>query len=331
MNCKPPNGVDKSAQPLLDNPVLLMTSLPTGLPAVGARRDNPLAAIGFIVLAMALFAIMDTLAKLLSAGQPILLIVLFRSLGALIVLTPVFLRQPASHRRLIQPRLLALRVVLGTTAVTLFFMAIAKMSLADVAAINFSSPLMVTLLSIVLLKERVGPRRWLALLVGFAGVLVILRPGGGVLSQYALFAVGGTLCYAVLMIILRLQGQIMTSATSSFWFTLFSPLLVLPAMPAVWVTPDPGDLAMLLILGMVGGLAMLSMTQAMRLAPASTVAPFDYSYLIWAVAAGWFLFGDLPSPSSLMGLPLIIGSGLYILHRETIVNRRPKVLEAEAP
>lgn len=285
-------------------------------------RDSPVLGIALMVLAMAHFAVMDALAKVLTDSHAVIQIVFFRGLGALVVMTPLFLSQPAEARVLRRPGLTALRVGLGLSAVTLFFAALARMPMADVGAIAFSSPLMVAVLGMLVLKEWVDPVGWLALGLGFAGMLLILRPDGPVLSLGALYALGGTLGYALLMIVLRVQGRAMTSITSAFWFTALSPLVIAPLVPFFWTPPSGRDLVLLLGLGMIGAVGQLCLTQSLRLAPASVVAPFDYTYLIWALGLGWVLFGDWPAASTLAGLPLIVGAGLLILRRETVRGRR---------
>ncbi|WP_147162466.1 DMT family transporter [Pararhodospirillum oryzae] len=278
--------------------------------------DRPGRAIACMIGAMAFFALMDAQAKLLGASLPVPELVFFRLIGGLLVVAPLYFRQPAPQRRLVNPGLLAVRAGLGLAGVALYFAALTTLGMAEVAAVSFAAPFLVTALGALALHEPVSRRHWIALLVGFAGMLVILRPGGGVVSSGGLLALAGALAYALLIITLRIQGRVMTSITSAFWFLAVAPFVVLPLLPVVWVTPTWDQAPWLLGLGIAGGLGQILLTMALRLAPASTVAPFDYTYLVWATGLGWFLFGDFPDRETLLGLPLVIGAGLVLLRRD---------------
>jgi drug/metabolite transporter (DMT)-like permease len=272
-----------------------------------------------MLLAVLLFAVMDTLIKKLSPDFGTFQIIFFRSLFALVPIgaavlwaggrTALRTAQPAGH---------VLRSLVGLGAMFCFFMALRYMPLADVYAISFAAPLFLTALSVPLLGEPVGWRRWTAVLVGFVGVLVVIRPTGGVFSSIALLALTGAFFYALAMIQTRRLGRTEGSATIAFYFTLTCMAAGAIGMIPDWVTPDrPEQVAMLIGMGVVGGMAQLLLTNAFRLAPAAAVAPLEYTSLIWALLFGWAFFGEMPTGALLLGGPLIVGSGLYILHRET--------------
>ncbi len=291
--------------------------------------NHHLAGIGFMVVAMGLFASMDALAKLLGGEFSILQLVFFRNLGAITVVFPLFITQAPADRALKKPVLVGLRMVLGMATLVGFFTALQTLGMAEVGAITFTSPLFVTLMAVPFLGEEVGWRRWVAILVGFAGVMIILQPSGGVLSWGAAWALMGALGYATLLVVLRIQGRTMTSLSSAFWLNFMNVIVLAPVMPFVWTTPSPTTFGLLMLLGMVGGLGQTALAQSVRLAPASVVAPFDYTYLMWATLLGWLVFDTLPLESTLWGMPVVAASGLYLLHRESRTTKR-SVRPAEA-
>lgn len=285
--------------------------------------------IGYILMAVSLFGVMDALVKWLAASYPTVQIMFFRSLFAL---PPILLmvwrgaggrahnalvllrtRQPAGH---------ALRSVFGCGAMLLFFYSYKFLPLAEVTAIAFAAPIFIACLSVWLLQERVGLHRWSAIVVGFIGMLVIVRPGAGLLESATLIVVGATLLYALAIIQIRRLSRSEPSATIAFWFTAFCTAMTGLALPFFWQTPDGIDLLLLIAVGLIGGAAQLCMTQAYGLAPAAVVAPFDYVHLLWAVVIGWYVWGDFPDLVTWIGSAIVIASGLYILWRET-VKRAP--------
>ena len=215
------------------------------------------------------------------------------------------------------------RALVGLTALYVFFLSFSLMPLADAYAISFAAPLFVTALSVLLLKETVGPRRWSAVLVGFVGVLVMIRPGLGVFQPVALLPLLGAVLYAGVVIVIRVLSRTESSVAIVFYFTVTGGVLSGLLVPFVWVTPDARDLLMLAGVGVVGACAQLAMTGAFRSAEVSLVVPFEYSAMLWAVLVGYAVWGDVPGVHIWIGVPIVVASGIYIALREIRAQRQP--------
>ena len=286
--------------------------------------------IGYILMAVSLFGVMDALVKWLAALYPTVQIMFFRSLFALPPILAMVWRGAGGSQgkntldnalvmlRTRQPLGHGLRSVFGCGAMLLFFYSYKFLPLAEVTAIAFAAPIFIACMSVWLLGERVGLHRWSAIVVGFIGMLVIVRPGAGLLESAALIVVGATLLYALAIIQIRKLSRSEPSTTIAFWFTAFCTVMTGLALPFFWLTPDVVDLLLLIAVGLVGGAAQLCMTRAYGLAPAAVVAPFDYVHLLWAVVIGWYVWGDFPDLVTWIGSAIVIASGLYILWRETV-------------
>jgi drug/metabolite transporter (DMT)-like permease len=293
--------------------------------ASAAPRQDALRGILLMLGAVAVFSTMDALIKHLAAGYAPLQIIFFRNLFAFLPLLPVLARgeglallrtrRPGSHLG---------RAMLGFGAMICFFTAFALMPLADVIAISLSAPIFITAFSVPLLGERVGPRRWAAVLVGFVGVLVMVRPGGSVIADAAaLLPLAGAVLYALAMIATRKLGATERAPTTVFYFTLACTALSGLAQPFVWITPGLAGFALLVCVGLLGGCAQLLMTQALRVAPAAVVAPFDYSALVFSIGYGFLFWAEVPDWMLLAGAAIVVASGLYILRRETLRKSAP--------
>lgn len=274
----------------------------------------------YMLMAVSLFGVMDALVKWLSAGYPTIQIMFFRSLCAFPPILALVLSRPGGLAQLKTKKLLGhgTRSLLGLGAMLCFFFSYRLLPLADVTAISFAGPIFIACLSVWLLGEKVGIHRWSAIVVGFIGMLVIVRPGQGMLESGALIVVAATAFYALAMIQIRKLSRTEPSASIAFWFTAFCTLFTGIAVPFVWVTPSWGDLPLLVGVGFLGGTAQLFMTRGYSLAPASVAAPFDYTHLLWSVLFGWYLWGDFPDVQTWIGCAIVIASGLYILWRETV-------------
>lgn len=273
------------------------------------------------IVAVAGFSAMGMMIKLLEGRYPTSEVILFRCWPALIPLMFYLPMQGGfSALKTRRPGWHFVRTASGLVSMFVGFYALSQMALADYVAISFTAPLFGTLLSIPLLGERVGVWRLGAVAVGFAGAVVTLGPLTGTLDPVALLAVGSALGYGVAMISMRKLGATDKSAATVFYFTVGSGVvsLCLLAMPGQWVTPTAEDLAILMGIGLLGGVAQIFMTEAFRLAPPSVVAPFDYTAMIWAMAFGFFVFGTVPGVNVFVGAGLIAASGLYIIHRERV-------------
>jgi drug/metabolite transporter (DMT)-like permease len=203
---------------------------------------------------------------------------------------------------------------------------VAYLPLADVMAYYLAGPIFVTAIAAVVLREPVGWRRWSAVLVGFAGVVICLRPGTGTLTWPALIALAGSFTFSLSMISTRyLRGTsdtvlVTTQTVAALGFGAI-------AAPFAWVTPSPRDLVLLALLGMVAMVAHVCVNRSLKLAPASVVVPYQYTTIIWAVAFGYLVFGDVPDLAMLLGAAVIIGAGLFILARERRLSRREPSFE----
>ena len=268
---------------------------------------------------------MDVLIKLLSTDYDTFQIVFFRSTVALLPISILIARSGGRQAiRTTRPGGHVLRSLIGTSALLCFFYSYKLMPLADVYAIHFAGPLFLTALSGPMLGEPVGWRRWSAVAVGFIGVVVMIQPGTGVFSAIALIPLLGAVFYAFAMIFVRKLSRTETNAAIVFYFTLTGIGVGFIGMLPDWKTPDAAGLALLTSVGILGGCAQILMTQAFRSAPAATLAPFEYTAMIWAVLFGYLIFADFPTPPIMIGALIVAASGLYILHRET--RRQPQTV-----
>jgi drug/metabolite transporter (DMT)-like permease len=267
---------------------------------------------------VAMFPLMNAMMKLLTARYPVFEIVWARFTGHLIVMLVIFL--PQYGRRLIATRRPV--VQLGRSALMLasnsvFVLAIGKVPLATASAIGFTSPLIVTALSVPLLREQVGWRRWSAVCVGFVGALLIIRPGSGLHNPAVLLLLASALAYALYQIATRFVMAHDSPATGIIFAALLGSLGTTLALPFIWVTPKSlDDLAMLLALGCLGGLGHFLVIKAFQAAPASVIAPLGYVELIGTATLGYLIFATFPDALTWVGAVIIIASGLYIAMRE---------------
>ncbi|VAV88048.1 Membrane protein, putative [hydrothermal vent metagenome] len=212
-----------------------------------------------------------------------------------------------------------LRSILGIFGMGLNFWAMTLLPLADATTISFTVPIFATLFAALILREQVGFRRWLAVLIGFVGVLVVIQPGGTLIPAFgASVALAGALVTAAVTLVIRVLGRTETSIITIFWFSIYT----LPALTVCAYIYGGGHDAKtwgyLFGIGIFGTLGQLTITQSLRLAPVSTIMPMDYSALIWSTILGIVIFGQWPGLSIWIGAPIIIGSGLFIAWREHV-------------
>ena len=276
--------------------------------------------IALMLLGVFLFCINDAVGKWLVATYSVSQFLLIRAATMLLLLAPFIWRAGrAAFASAPRPGLQLLRCVLSTAEVVLFFWAVIYLPLADAITFYLAGPIYVTALSALLLKEQVGWRRWAAVLVGFLGVLIALRPSAASLTLPALIALAGSICFALLMIVTRMLRDthdavlMSTQMASTFAFGLVTA-------PFAWVTPSLYDLMFLSGFGAVSVVAMFSINRSLKLAPASVVVPYQYTMLVWAILLGYLVFGDVPDRFMLAGSAIIVAAGLYIFHREQLVR-----------
>ena len=283
-------------------------------------RNVLLAGILLMLAGDFMFALNDAMGKWLVASFSVGQVVLIRSIGAFIVLGPMIANQGAAKLfEMERPVLQSLRVLATTVDTALFYAAVVYLPLADVMSFYMAGPIYVAALSHFLLGEKVGWRRWAAILVGFCGVLIILKPSSAAFSQSSLFALVGSFAFAFAIILSRrLRG---TSDTNLVTWQTIGTLLVGGVMTiGAWRTPSVLDFGAMLLLGIVSCSAHLMITRALKLAPASTLAPLHYSLLLWAVIFGLAFFGDVPGPRILIGSAIVVLAGLFIFHRQKVVD-----------
>lgn len=294
--------------------------------------SNPhLAGIALMLGGMFLFTLNDALGKWLVADFAVGQILAIRSAAALLILLPYLWQQGllGGLRRMERPGLQALRIALVIAEVALFYLAVRHLPLADVFMFYLASPIFVTLLAALLLRERIDPARWLAVAAGFAGVVLIFPPSTAALTWPALMALGGSFSLALMMILAR---QLRTS-NGFHLITLQTSgvgLAGLATLPLGWGTPGPLQFGLICLLGLVATTAHFMLNHAVKLAPAHVVAPFQYSSIVWAMALGYLVWGDLPAPSALLGAALIVGAGLAIFFHESRAQRQAELAQTAA-
>ena len=283
-------------------------------------RSARLAGIGLMLLSIFMFSFGDAMGKFIVATYSVGQLLWLRACAALLVLLPMVWTRRADFLHLERPWLQLLRVTLSTVEVAAFFLATVYLPLADVITYYLAGPIFVTAMSGLVLGEHVGWRRWTAILVGFCGVLIALRPSAQTISWPAMIALGGSLSFAVFMLItrsLRATPDIVL-ATSQFGGTF---VLGLVLSPFGWVTPTPGSLVLFFTAGLISVAALFCVNRSLKLAPASVVVPYQYSMIVWAVIFGFAVFGDVPSWATIIGASIIIAAGLYIFVREQQLGR----------
>jgi len=276
------------------------------------------------------FALMGACIRFTTQTVPIGEVVFFRGAFAIlpVVVVYAFRRELRSAIRMSRPREHVGRGILSAFAMYLNFTSLSLLPLADATAISFTSPLITVALAVILLKERVMAYRWIAIAVGFSGVLIMLAPhlGDRGLSAAQIAWAGSTLgaaaglaaafCNAATTIQTRRMTQTETTSAIVFYFSLFCALWGLATLPFGWKLPSLAEWPALVALGVLGGLGHIVLTESYRLAPASVIAPFDYIAMIWAVVLGYLAFGEVPGVLILAGAAVVVGANLFVIWRE---------------
>ena len=277
-----------------------------------------------LLCATILFSGMHALIRHVGEAQHPFEMAFFRNLFGFTVLAPFFLRYGFSILRTQRLGLPALRGTVHVGSMLLFFTAVTIAPLATVAAMTFTAPLFVTLGAVFLLGEKIRHRRVGALLLGFAGVMIVLRPGISELETGALLALGSSVIWATALLMIKVLSRTESSVTLTAYMTLFlTPLSAIPAA-FVWQWPTWEELGWLALMGTVGAAGHLFLAQAFREADATTVLPVDFLRLIWASLLGYFLFGQIPEALVWVGGAVIFSSTIYLAYREAVVSRRTR-------
>jgi S-adenosylmethionine uptake transporter len=271
-----------------------------------------------------MYAVNDALGKWLVTTFSVGQLLVLRSVGSFLVLGFILSKQGVGILfHLERVDLQILRVVLAIADTALFFAAVAYLPLADVLTFYMAGPIYVAALSHLFLGEKVGWRRWMAILVGFCGVIIALRPSSAAFSLPSLFALVGSVCFACMLVLSRrLRG---TSDTALVTWQVAASLVfgLVIGLPA-WKPMSGIELSAMLLLGVISCFAQLMVTRSLKLAPASVLAPMQYSILIWGIVFGYIFFNDVPDRAIIIGSGIIVLAGLFIFHRQKTVSEVPK-------
>jgi drug/metabolite transporter (DMT)-like permease len=292
----------------------------TGIPAATATAppDHIGQGIAFVLAGLAAMTVMDSAAKWLGTGYSIILVVFFRNFFATPPIAALVWR--GGGLASLRTRRLgghAVRAAFGLGAMFFFFTGLRFLPLAEAISLAFASPLFVTALSVPILKERVGPHRWAAVIVGFLGVLVITRPGAGVVRVEALLILAAALSYAFFLLVTRHLARTETTSALIFYSNTISLAVGAALLPFGWQTPTGGDLMIFVMMGLVGGFGSYFLAMAYQRAPVAVLAPFDYTTLLLGTVLGWLVWHELPSANVWLGATILAACGLYIIRRET--------------
>lgn len=284
-----------------------------------ARKTN-LRGIAFALLGLLVFASNNVVIKWLIVRYPVAEVLAARSAVSLLWLAPLIRVADLERVRRVRFGLHLARAAISACEIACFFTAISMLPLADVTVFYLATPIYVTALSPVLLAEKVGWRRWSAVLVGFAGVVVALQPGRATVSPPALVALLGGVLFALVVITTR--GLRATPNRMLIALQLGAMLIVALLMAERrWTVPASGDAALMVFSGTLSVLGYAAFNHSLRIAPASVVSPFQYTSIVWASLFGFLVFGDRPSLALAAGALIIIAAGMFILWRERSVRR----------
>jgi drug/metabolite transporter (DMT)-like permease len=282
-----------------------------------ASAERPRLGILFMCLSVVLLTVMDAMAKHMAASYPLAQVVWARyafTLVGLLVLLPV---APVAVWRSGRPDLQLLRGLGMIAATGLMFLSVKLLPLAEAYAIAFVSPLLVAVFAGITLGEHVGARRWLAAVVGFVGVLVIVRPGAGALGAAALAPLGMAACYALYQLVTRKLASVDHAFVTMFWSASVGTAVASAVTVTVWQPPDVAGWGLMVSMGVLGLLGQLAMIRAFTLGPASAISPYIYTQIVWAVLIGLWAFGDWPDGWTLLGASVVVAGGLWLFAQES--------------
>jgi len=296
-----------------------MTSTPMSSAAAG--RSAALAGIGYMMVAVFLFAVTSATGKWMVARYPVGEFLAIRAGATLLLIVPLIWRAGiTAFRSAPRPGLQLLRIALSSAEVAMFFWAVRTMPLADATTFYLAAPIYVTVLAVLLLGERVGWRRWTAVLIGFTGVLIALRPSSASVTLPALIVLTGSIFYSMLLITTRLLRETHDAVLMAGQY-LGAFAVGVGLLWFGWTTPSLFDLAFMACLGGLSLLSLYCTVRALKLASASIVVPYQYLVIFWAMLFGWWAFGEVPDAYTLTGATIIIVTGLYIYARERVAAR----------
>ena len=307
-----------------------MTTL-SSISTAATGRSAALAGIGFMLVATFLFAFNSAAGKWLVVKYPVGEFLGIRSAFTLVVLSPFIWRAGrAAFANVPRPGLQLLRIVLSSLEVAMFFWAVSYLPLADTTTFYLAGPIYVTALSVLLLREYVGWRRWTAVLIGFAGVVIALRPSSSSFTLPALIALAGSFIYALVMLTTRALRETNDTMLMTTYF-VGSLTFGVATVPFGWIMPDAYDLLFLFGLACATVIAQFAVIRSLKLATASVVVPYQYTLILWSVLFGWLMFAEIPDVFTIVGAAIIVAAGLYIFWRERVTARTTSVAPTEMP
>lgn len=280
-------------------------------------KNAPVRAILAVSLAIFMFSLSDAASKALVAHYSVVQIIFLRSALSISLITGWLfatgrLKRLASRR----PSLHLLRVIIGVSEVSLFYLSLRTVPLADATAVYYAAPLMTSALGVFLLGEKVGPRRWIAIALGFCGMILIAHPGTQMLRPGVILVLCAVVLYALTMILNRLLSRTESTTSLVFYMILGEFLVMGILLRGHWITPGPRDLVWMLSLGATTTGAHFALVYGYSRAPVAVVSPFDYTALFWATIFGYVFWGDIPTFGVWVGAFLILGAGVYVTYRE---------------
>lgn len=279
--------------------------------------------IALMLLGDLLFALNDVMGKWLVASFAVGQVLVIRAIGSFIVLGPMLVMQgPAALFKVEKPLLQLVRAIMTIGDVALFYTSVAYLPLADVMTFYMAGPIYVAAISHFALGERIGWRRWTAVAVGFVGVIIALRPSTAMFSLPSLYGIGGSLTFAFTLVLNRYLRST-SDATLVTWQTVAALIAGIIMSIGRWQSASLFDWFGMLSLGVVASSAHLLLTRSLKLAPASLLAPLQYTLLLWAIVFGFLFFGNIPDAQLMFGAVVIIIAGLFIFHRKSVKDQVP--------
>lgn len=279
----------------------------------------------WMILATFFFTVMITLIKIAGQRLHVTEVLFFRQLTMMALAMPAIIGGYPGSVVSARPGLQVARVAAAFCAMTMGFTAVIHLPLATATTLAFGKTFFMTVLAMLILGEVVGPRRWLALIVGFVGVIIVAWPSPGEsLNIYTVFAIASAACVGVVMILIRTLSQVDQPVTILSYQALGVGLLMLPPTIWFWKTPTLEEAILLFAIGAVSALAQMCNIFGLRAAEASAVAPIDYTRLLYAVIFGWLIFSEWPEPRVFVGAGLIVAAAAYTLHRERQIGLKAR-------
>ncbi len=285
-------------------------------PEKPTSQNSALRGIFWMVLGTLFISVMHSSIRHLSDAIHPFEIAFFRNLFALIVIVPWILKYGWSPFRTRRIGLMSLRAVINVVAMLCFFYALSLAPLTEVTALGFTAPIFATVLAVVYFRESVGGRRWAAILIGFAGAFVVLRPGFAAVGPGEALTLVAAALWAIVLLIIKALSRTESSVTiTAYMSLLMAPMALVPAL-FVWQWPNAEQLARLVFIGCLGGCGQMAMTQSLKEAPTNVVMPFDFLRLIWVAVIAYFAFAEVPDIFTWLGGAMIFAAGIYIAYRE---------------